>query len=262
MGSLLSETIASVEAVYNPALHEVIVVDDGSTDEATKEVLGKLTGHTVLHKNNGGLASARNAGIAASKSDFLLFLDADNLLTDGYLTKGIKILQQQPEVDIVYGESEFFGNEGGLWFTKAFNLQTLMSFNYIDACTLVRKRLFDDIGGFDENMPVMGMEDWEMWLRASFYQKKFYYLEGVIIQKYRVRSNSMIRVVQKKNRDAVYEYLQKKYPRYLNFSEMDDYYYKKFHDQTAGWTAKLFIKKYLPSIYQRLLKKGKISRYL
>lgn len=261
MGSLLTETLDSVRRVYQSAIHEVIIVNDGSTDAQTLQILSDLKEFKVVHKDNGGLSSARNAGIAVANGKYLLFLDADNLLTDGYLTKGVEVLNHQPGVDIVYGESETFGDSTGLLFTKPYDLQTLLSFNYIDACCLVRKSLFDEIGGFDEKMK-MGFEDWEMWLRAGLKLKGFYYLKGVVIQKYRVRGNSMLRGIDKKKRDTNFAYLESKYAGLINLTGVSDYYYHKFNIHPFGWPAKLFIRKFFPAWYQRLIQKGKISRYL
>lgn len=262
MGDFLSETLQSVEQVIDPEIHEVIIVNDGSTDPHTLDILSANKQHRVIHKENGGLASARNAGITNAKAKYLLFLDADNLLTEGYLKQGVEVLSQHPEIDIVYGESDIIGDGSGQLFTKPFDLQTLMSYNYIDACCLVRKTMFDYLGGFDEKMKIMGYEDWEMWLRAALNHKKFFYLEGVVIQKYRVRGDSMLRKINKQKRDALYEHLEKKYPGLINMAGVSDFYYKKFDIHPLGWTAKLFIRKYFPSWYKRLIRKGKISKYL
>ncbi|MCO6498453.1 MAG: glycosyltransferase [Chitinophagaceae bacterium] len=262
LGDFLKEAIASVEEVFNPELHELIIVDDGSTDDHTRDIVSAIREHIVIRQPNGGLSKARNTGISRAKGEYLIFLDADNLLTDGYLTKGVEILDKHPEIDIVYGDSEMFGHKSKDWGIRHFNLQTLMLYNYIDACCLVRKTLFDEIGGFDENMPILGSEDWEMWLRAAYNHKKFYYMEGVTIQKYRVRENSMIRVVDKRGRDSILDYLQNKYPDFLSYTDTSDFYYGKFETQTIGWTAKLFIKKYFPSLFKKLVKKGKLSKYV
>lgn len=261
-GSLLEETIKSIEKIYTPELHEVIIVNDGSTDKKTVEILSQISKHKVINQENGGLANARNTGIKNSAGKYLLFLDSDNLLTEGYLKEGVNVLENDVNIDIVYGESEKFGEERGRLNVIPFNLQTLMTYNYIDACCLIRRNLFDDLGGFDEKMKVQGYEDWELWIRAASHNKKFFYMEGVIVQKYRVLNSSMIRSVNKKDRDHVFEYLEKKYPSFLNFSGVSDFYYEKFRKQTLGWTTKLFLKKYIPSLYKILIRKGKLSKYL
>lgn len=262
MNDLIKETIDSVEKVYDPANHELIIVDDGSTEPETIQFLKNITKHQVIRQENRGLANARNTGISKSKGKYLLFLDADNLLTEGYLNEGVAILNDFPKTDIIYGESETFGEKSGRLPTIPFNLQTLMSYNYIDACCLIRKTLFDELGGFDEEMPTKGFEDWELWLRASFNGKTFHYLEGITVQKYRVRGHSMIRNVDKKKRDILFDYLEKKYPLFLSYNNISDYYFKKFKDKTMGWTAKLFIKKYFPKLFAKLVQEGKFSKYL
>lgn len=264
MGGLLLETIQSVEDIYNPQIHEVIIIDDGSTDDETVKIISDINTHQVVRQKNGGLANARNTGITLSKGDFLLFLDSDNLLTNGYLTKGVEVMQKHPEIDVVYGVSEKFGDETGKLDTKPYNLQTLMSYNYIDACCLVRKSLINEIGGFDENLKVPGLADWELWLRASFHGKAFYYLDDVVVQKYRVRADSMIRNVNrsKAERDIAYDYLSEKFPSFINTEAISNFYFKKFNEHTFGWTAKLFIKKYFPSLFGKLVARGKFSKYL
>ncbi len=265
MADYLLETIQSVEKVYNPALHEIIIVDDGSNDKRTLEILDSLTKHTLIRKENGGVASARNEGIQKASGEYLIFLDSDNLLTKGYLTSGIEIMKSHPDIDIVYGESEIFGESQGKINTRPYNLQTLMTYNYIDTCCLVRKRMLDELGGFDENMrDTTGIEDWEMWLRASYHGKKFYYMEGVTIQKYRMLGNSMMRKLNrdKRKRDKALKYLEDKYPSFLNFTEVSDFYFMKFNTQTFGWTAKLYLRKYFPNWYRKLVQKGKLSMYV
>lgn len=261
MGHYLTETLNSIEKVFQPDIHEVIVVNDGSTDEKTLTLLREIKNFKVIHKENGGLSSARNKGISESSGSYLLFLDADNLLTDGYLTGGVAVLRNRQEIDIVYGESETFGNSTGRLYTKDYNLQTLMSYNYIDACCLVRKSLFDEIGLFDESMK-SGYEDWEMWLRAGLHNKKFYYLKDVVVQKYRIRGGSMLQKIDKKKRDEIFDYLEKKYPELMGLSGVSDFYFRKFDEHPLGWTLKLFLKKYFPSLFNKLVSRGKISKYL
>lgn len=265
MGNFLAETIQSVEQVYNPAIHEVIIVDDGSTDEKTKEILAGVTRHQVVRQQNAGVANARNKGLKRAAGQYLIFLDADNLLTDGYLGRGVAVLDQHADIDIIYGESEIFGATTGWLPTRPFNLQTLMTYNYIDTCCLVRRSVFEDIGGFDENMrDKTGIEDWEMWLRAAYHGKRFHYLEGVTIQKYRMRDDSMMRKLNrsKKKRDAALAYLEKKFPSFLSFTEVSDFYFRKFDDQPFGWSGKLFIKKFFPRWFKKLVQSGRLSEYL
>jgi len=262
MGTLLLETIDSVQKVIDPAKHEVLIVNDGSTDGETLKVLdGLRSRYTIIDQHNQGLSAARNTGILAATGKYLLFLDADNLLTDAYLTQGVAVMETHAEIDIVYGPSMAFGGEKEFLLpVRPFNLQMLMIDNYIDACCLVRKTAFDGIGLFDTNMKV-GMEDWEMWLRMAFNQRKFYFLEGTVVQKYRVRSNSMIHTIGKNRRDSTMEYIAKKYPEQLDFDAMSDFTYRKFKAAPLGWTAKFFIKRFSEPLFNYLVSKGKIRKH-
>ena len=256
MGPLLLETIDSVNKVADRAIHEVLIVNDGSTDLETLRVLDSLRDeYIIIDQVNQGLSAARNTGIKAAKAECLIFLDADNLLMPGYLQQGLDVLNLKPGIDIVYGESNTFGDESGKLFTKQYSLHTLMTFNYIDACCLVRKSVFEEIGGFDQNMR-QGFEDWEMWIRAGISGKKFHYLEGVVCQQYRVRNNSMLRTINKRKSFEIEQYIQDKHKHIIDFTGVSDYYYSKFRQSPFGWTAKLFIRKFFPRYYSYLVKKG------
>jgi len=262
MGLLLLETLDSVNKLVDPSVHEVLIINDGSSEAETLRVLDSLRDkYTIIDQANGGLSAARNTGIRAAKADYLIFLDADNLLMPGYLQQGLEILEHHPDIDIVYGESYKFGAESGRLLTKEYSLHTLMTYNYIDACCLVRKSLFEDLGGFDEQMK-LGYEDWEMWMRAGISGKKFHYLRDIVCQHYRVRSNSMVRSIDKSKSYEIEQYIQDKHKHIVDFTGVSDFYYNKFSKSPLGWTAKLFIRKFLPRYYNHLVKKGRLRQNL
>src|SRR5688500_2053614 len=89
-GAYLPEAVASVQSQNYPSL-EIIVIDDGSTDN-TKAVAAGLTGITYFYQPNQGLSAARNAGIRHSKGEFLLFLDADDWLLPEAIETNVKYL--------------------------------------------------------------------------------------------------------------------------------------------------------------------------
>ena len=77
---------------------------------------------------------------------------------------------------MVYGDSEYFGGKTGRRQTGEFNLQKIMIGNYIDACAVYRRSVWEALGGYDEKMPVMGMEDWDFWLNMSLNNYQFHQL--------------------------------------------------------------------------------------
>jgi glycosyltransferase involved in cell wall biosynthesis len=193
-GAMLREAIASVEKVRNENLVEVIVVDDGSSEAETIRILNEVAeaGYRVLPQSNRGVGAARNAGIRLAKGEFILPLDSDNRLRDVYLTEGVSLLKNNPSVGVIYADAEYFGEKTGRWRVPEFDLLSLIRTNLIDACALYRKSLWKEVGGYDEQMPWMGLEDWDFWLRlASHRGGEFIHLNNIGFD-YRVRKDSMI----------------------------------------------------------------------
>jgi GT2 family glycosyltransferase len=159
----------------------VIVVNDGSSDE-TEQWVSQIKDPRVklISQENQGLAGARNTGIAQAKGEYIAFLDADDLWEPTKLDKQVRVLEENPEVGVVYtwvayidekGEStgRVFKHqaEGDVW-------QKLTEHNIVESgsVAMVRRSCFESIGLFDRNLGSY-VEDWDMWLRiASKYHFK------------------------------------------------------------------------------------------
>jgi glycosyltransferase involved in cell wall biosynthesis len=192
-GAMLREALASIEQVRNANLFEVIIVDDGSTEVETTTILRQLgeAGYLVLPQPNRGVGAARNAGIRLAKGEFILPLDSDNRLRDVYLNEGASLLKENPSAGVVYTDAEYFGERSGRCSVPEFDLLSLLQMNFIDACALYRRKLWEEIGGYDEKMPVMGVEDWDFWLRLACHGATFVHLSKIGFD-YRVRTDSMM----------------------------------------------------------------------
>jgi len=171
------------------------VINDGSTEIETLKLLKEISTENikVIHQENRGPASARNAGIREAQSKYILFLDSDNKIKPEFISTAINIFESNSEIDIVYGKPEFFGevNEKRLFKTEEFDLDKIWYANYIDMCSVIRKSLFDSIGMLDENPILIGHEDWEYWIRAGIENKKFFFIDEVVFD-YRMSNNSLI----------------------------------------------------------------------
>jgi glycosyltransferase involved in cell wall biosynthesis len=191
-GQFLRESVASVASSGRRDV-ELIVVDDGSTDDCTRAEMDDLiaNGVSVLRQENKGLAAARNAGIQVSSGDYILPLDADNRLRSGYFENGISVLDADQGIGVVYGDAEYIGARTGRWIVGPFNQDRLLFWNYIDACALFRRAVWVQNNGYDGTMPVQGLEDWDFWLGALGKGWKFSYLPEVTFD-YRVAKESMI----------------------------------------------------------------------
>lgn len=169
----------AVQSVFEQTVppKELVVVDDGSSDEeATKlETISKRMGFRVLKKKNGGQGSARNAGVAATNSDFICFLDQD----DFYLKNHIEILldakpDNDPHFGWVYGELFEAEGNGNIVRTSIVshhsqhpkkNIVDLLAGDMfvLPSASLISRNAYASVGGFDEQF--MGYEDDDLFLR-------------------------------------------------------------------------------------------------
>jgi glycosyltransferase involved in cell wall biosynthesis len=192
-GVMLREALASVEQVRNANLLEVIIVDDGSSEVETRTILNEAeeAGYSVVSQPNRGVGAARNTGIRLAKGEFILPLDSDNRLREVYLKEGVSLLKQNPGVGVVYADARYFGERSDRLYASDFNLLSLIRMNFIDACALYRRHLWEELGGYDETMPLMGVEDWDFWLRVASHGGRFFHVSKIGFD-YRVRKDSMM----------------------------------------------------------------------
>lgn len=191
-GSLLTEAIESVEKTENKDIYEIIIVNDGSTDTASIEILNNLeqNGYNIIHQTNQKLGAARNNGISIAKGKYILPLDSDNKIRPFYIKRGIEVLEMHPDVGVVYGNSNFFGAVNRINKVPEFDPVYHFKQNTIDACAMFKKELWEEIGGYKENM--IGYQDWEFWMAiASLKIWRFYHLNSVVFD-YRVSGDSMV----------------------------------------------------------------------
>lgn len=152
---------------------EVIVVDDGSVDE-TASVCAKLSGiNYVRLDSNRGVAAARNAGLRASNSEFLGFLDDDDLRLPGSIDAQIELLASQPDAGMVYGQALFGDDDcepkGGLYPDECPQgdiFWQIMERNFVPClAVLFRRACLDRVGMLDES--AAGIDDWDLWIRIA-----------------------------------------------------------------------------------------------
>jgi glycosyltransferase involved in cell wall biosynthesis len=162
-GQYLDESVESVLAqTYDD--FEIIVVNDGSTDRQTLEILATFTKPKtkVIHTTNQGLAHARNNGIRAASGQYILPLDADDRIGRTYLEKAVTIMEENDNAGIVYAEVEYFGEVRGKWQLPAYSLNEILFGNVVMCSAVFRKADWQDVGGYRSIVP--GWEDYDLWL--------------------------------------------------------------------------------------------------
>lgn len=190
----LNETLLSVSE-QNFSDWEAIIINDGSidaTENIAKTWVDRDNRFKYYSKKNEGLGKTRNYGIARANGIYILPLDSDNVLRKDFIVEAVNVFERNSHIGVVYGDANYIGEKKGLWRVGEFNSRKMLYHNYIDACALIRKRLFDLLGGYDEHLPYQGHEDWEFWLRVIKSDYRFYYLKKVSFD-YRVTNDSMIR---------------------------------------------------------------------
>jgi len=165
----------AIESAQNAGSNlEVIVVDDCSSDD-TPEVCAGIPGIRYVRLNtNGGLAHARNVGIAESSCDFIAFLDDDDLRLPGSLDKQLHALMSDDRVALSYGQALIGDARRQLPTGEIYPLRCpqgdifwdLLEDNFIPMPSVVARRSsLLNAGGF--NIALRLIEDWDMWLRLS-----------------------------------------------------------------------------------------------
>jgi glycosyltransferase involved in cell wall biosynthesis len=192
LGRYLAEAIASVRQQEGRPF-EIVVVDDGSTDPQTLNILDGCAGEgiTVLHTANQGLAASRNEGISHANGVYILPLDADDRLAPGFLAKAAEELDRNPDTGIVYGLVELFGDAGGLWELPDFTPDRLLYDNMIVATAMFRRKEWLSVGGYCHRM-LYGWEDWDFWLSLVERGCRVVRMPQVALF-YRIRKDSMTR---------------------------------------------------------------------
>jgi glycosyltransferase involved in cell wall biosynthesis len=166
-GPCLREALDGAVGQTHPGV-EVIVVDDGSTDPTTRDILDSASRHervTVVRTANGGPARARNVGVEHARGDYILPLDADDRIDTSFVARTLPILEAEPGVGVVHTWVGLFGRHHGTWRTGPLALPELLTRCTVHVTSLFRRRLWSDVGGWDPQF-VETMEDWDFWLSA------------------------------------------------------------------------------------------------
>ena len=197
----------------------LIVVDDCSKDSSADIVKSWLEQNkdrfatAVLARNitNAGLSITRNTGISLAESDYVFFLDADNLLYPRCLGRHLQAVEQSAGAEGAYSLLEMFEGERGIMGTEVFHRSRLKYGNHIDAMALIRREFLLKVGGYHDIK--FGWEDFDLWLRMCE-ADEFLVQIPEMLGRYRVHHQSMLRTTTNvgKNHIALRENITSLHP--------------------------------------------------
>lgn len=191
-GQYLHDAVNSVlDQTY--ADFEIIIVNDGSTESYTKNLLETFNRPKtrVVHTSNQGLASARNNGIREASGIYILPLDADDKIEPEYMRKAVDLLDNDEELGIIYCLGKFFGERKGIFYLNEFNLKNMLLDSRIFCSAFFRRDDWALVKGYNPNM-IYGWEDWDFWLSIIELGRKTFMIPEILF-KCRSRKKSMIR---------------------------------------------------------------------
>ena len=223
----LSETLDSVLAQFY-SNWECIIVNDGSpdnTEEIAKSYLNKDSRIKYLSKKNEGIAIARNTGISHSNGEYILPLDADDLIAPQYLEKAIERFTLFPETKLVYCKAWKFGVVNEPWDLEEFDYDRFIWSNCIFCSAIFRRADFDKTDGYNPNM-ISGLEDWDFWLSFINRNDIVYRIDEVLFH-YRIKDISRSTELSMHHNDSMLLQVCRNHPNIYNPYKEHIVLYKK-----------------------------------
>ncbi len=168
----------AVESVYkqNYPVEEIIVVDDGSTDNTCRLLESHRNRIKYVYQDNAGPGAARNRGVALASGDWIAFLDSDDRWEPNHIEKLIEASKRNTNAVMVYCGKRFVDAEGKMLdhiplqkkFPSGWIFKDLFYANYISSTSVVmiRRATFLGVGGFDEKFRFIA-EDYDLWIRVA-----------------------------------------------------------------------------------------------
>ena len=176
---------------------ELIVVDDGSTDKTPKVMESFPKAQYLSIKKNSGVSNARNVGLASAKGELICFLDSDDLWNEKKIQIQAQWMENNMDSQICYTDEIWIRNGVRV---NPMNRHRKYSGDIFRHClglcivspssVMIRAKLFDEIGNFDESLPAC--EDYDLWLRIAV-KYAFHFIEEPLIIKYGGHSDQLSR---------------------------------------------------------------------
>ena len=205
----IGETIESALNQTYPNI-EVIVVNDGSTDDSLEQIKRFVPkGITLIQQENQGVCITRNNGIRHASGQYIVPLDADDILEFSYVERCIECFHKDPSLKLVYTQGDYFGQRHGSISFPPYLFDTLLWYSIIPATSMYRKEDFNQTIGYNPNM-TYALEDWDFYLTLMQPSDKAHLIDEVLFH-YRIvelARNSNI----ENNKEAIFKQIYRNHP--------------------------------------------------
>ncbi len=165
-GRHLAEAVESVLTQSERDV-EVIIVDDGSTDDSRAVAQSLIEAHPeasirlIAQAHCGSPGQTRNVGIGAARGEYVVCLDADDRLHHEYVARCASALDARAEAAIAYGDVQMFGDADTLHVPPEWDTRVQLDCNFLDVVSMFRRSVWTEVGGYDTEI---GYEDWDFWI--------------------------------------------------------------------------------------------------
>ena len=181
----LSECLDSV-LNQNYKNFEVCLVDDASTNSETIETLKEYEKKderikVKFRKKNGHICNATNDALKMAKGEYIALLDNDDLLTEDALVENVIVLNKDKKIDFIYSDEDKMNKHGQLCnphFKPDYSPDTLLSLNYICHFAVIRRKLVNEVGGFE--LGTEGSQDHDLFLKITEKTNKIYHISKIL----------------------------------------------------------------------------------
>jgi glycosyltransferase involved in cell wall biosynthesis len=231
----IEETLDSVKS-QNTEILDLVVVDDKSTDNSLKVISDwffinqKRFNNLILIslKKNYGVTYARNTAIENTKTELIFTLDADNTIYPECLEE-LNYYLSLSDASFAYPILQQFGMKDGLMNTSFWDIERLKQENYIDNMVLLRKSIWELVGGYSNHIPIFGWEDYDFWFKIARVGGWGVQVPK-ILGKYRVHKKSLINSYTKKYISELKDYIITEYADFFQINKSDNSKFRNFHN--------------------------------
>lgn len=238
-GEYLEESVGSVQ-LQTFTDYEIIIINDGSTCELSCDILSTFSKPKtkVIHTENQGLAAARNNGIDVASGEYILPLDADDRIDPEYIDRAVDILDNRPELGIVYCRARLFGDVETEWILPSYSKAEMLKDNIIFCSAFFRRTDWQLVGGYDTGM-IYGWEDYEFWLSLIEQGREVYQIPEILFS-YRISSKSMIRTKERWHKVEMFKRIFRRHNKL--FSDNIDVWINSILDiKDKSFTSRLYV---------------------